>query len=401
MYIKTLSVSQLNNYIKKTMDNDFILKNVSLKGEISNWKRHNSGHIYFSLKDDEAKINCIMFRDYTSNIDFQADNGLAVIVTGRVTLYAKEGSVQLYCESIELDGIGKLHIEFEKLKNKLQNEGLFDSSYKKQIPKYPKKIGVITSPTGAAFRDIINVTKRRNDKIDLILYPSLVQGESASENIIRGIKYFNRRDDIELIIISRGGGSIEELWAFNEELLAREIFKSKKPIISGVGHETDFTISDFVSDLRAATPSSAAEVAVFNLKEFVEKLEYSKNVIKINGLKRIDSEKNRLMLYAERIKNNSPMNFISNQYFKIDALKDKIDDRINWNIENKKNYLSHLYALIEEKNPLNILNKGYSIVRDKDGNTIKTIEKLAKQEEIEIILSDGVAKIKSFDLAHD
>ncbi|GAA0177216.1 exodeoxyribonuclease VII large subunit [Clostridium sediminicola] len=398
MYIKTLSVSQLNNYIKKTMDNDFILKNVSLKGEISNWKRHSSGHIYFSLKDDESKINCIMFRDYASNIDFETDNGLSVIATGRVTLYSKEGAVQFYCESIELNGVGKLHIEFEKLKNKLQSEGLFDNIYKKQIPKYSKKIGIITSPTGAAFRDIINVAKRRNDKIDLILYPSLVQGEAASENIIRGIKYFNKRDDVELIIISRGGGSIEELWSFNEELLAREIYKSKKIIISAVGHETDFTISDFVSDLRAPTPSAAAEIAVFNINEYVEKLDYLKKMIKKNGLNKIDSEKNRLMLYSEKIKNNNPINFISNQYFKIDALKDKIDNSIYRKIEKESKSLAHLYELIEEKNPLNILKKGYSLVRDKDEKVIKTVENFKEQEEVEIVFSNGSAKIKEFHI---
>lgn len=394
MYIKTLSVSQLNNYIKKTMDNDFILKNVSLKGEISNWKRHSSGHIYFSLKDDDSKINCIMFRDYASNINFEAENGLSVIATGRVTLYAKEGSVQLYCESIELDGVGKLHIEFEKLKNKLQNEGLFDSSYKKEIPSHPMKIGVITSPTGAAIRDIINVTKRRNTIIDIILYPSLVQGDLASDNIKDGIKYFNGRKDVELIILTRGGGSIEELWAFNNENLAREIFKSKIPIISGIGHETDFTISDFVSDLRAPTPSAAAEIAVFNLKESIEKLEYFQKILRDDLWKKIDFEKNRLNLFSSKIDNYNPINFISNQYFRVDTLKDKIQESMLRGLRDQKNSLAHLHQLLQEKNPLNILNKGYSIIRDKDMNSIKTIEKLKEQEEFEVILSDGTAKIK-------
>lgn len=393
MYIKTLSVSQLNNYIKKTMDNDFILKNVSLKGEISNWKRHSSGHIYFSLKDDNSKINCIMFRDYTTNINSEVENGLAVIATGRVTLYAKDGSVQLYCESIELDGVGKLYIEFEKLKTKLQNEGLFDSSYKKKIPSHPMKLGVITSPTGAAIRDIINVTKRRNTSIDIILYPSLVQGDLASDNIIDGIKYFNERKDVELIILTRGGGSIEELWAFNNENLAREIFKSKIPIISGVGHETDFTISDFVSDLRASTPSAAAEIAAFNLNESIEKLDNFQKILNVHVLKKIDFEKNKLELFSSKIDNYNPINYISNQYFRIDTLKDKIQESMVRRIGEQKTFLAHQHQLLQEKNPLNILNKGYSIIRDKDRNPIKTVEKLKEQDEFEVILSDGAVKI--------
>ncbi|SHH37078.1 exodeoxyribonuclease VII large subunit [Clostridium grantii] len=392
MYIKTLTVTQLNNYIKKTMDGDFILKNVSLKGEISNWKKHSSGHIYFSLKDESGKINCIMFKEYADGLDFDPDNGISVEAMGRVTLYAKEGSVQLYCQSIKRDGVGDLFIQFEKLKKKLEEENLFSSNYKKSIPKFAMKVGVITSPTGAAIRDIINVAKRRNSKVELIIYPSLVQGDMAAANLIEGIKYFNEKNDVDLIILTRGGGSIEELWAFNNEDLARTIFKSKKPVICGVGHETDFTIADFVSDMRAPTPSAAAEIAIFNESEILEKLSYNMKMIKMKQIKRIDYEKNRVNLYKEKLQNYKPINYIANEYFKVDYLNKELRNTINSKIDKNKTLLSHTYALLQEKNPLNIINKGYSIIRDSDQKTIKSISILKEKKEIEVILADGREK---------
>ena len=262
MRIKTLTVSELNNYIKKTLDNDFILNNLLVKGEVSNLKYHSSGHIYFSLKDSISKINCVMFKSNSADLDFKLTEGMEVIANARCSIYPGTGSLQLYIEKLQKEGIGELHIKFEKLKKKLQDEGYFDEQYKKEIPKMPKRIGVVTSETGAVIRDIINVSKRRSSLIDIVLYPALVQGEGAYKTIINGIKYFNDTKSVDVIIIGRGGGSIEELWNFNEEDLAKEIFKSKLPIISAVGHEVDFTISDFVSDYRASTPSQAAEIAV-------------------------------------------------------------------------------------------------------------------------------------------
>jgi exodeoxyribonuclease VII large subunit len=389
MFIKTLTVTQLNNYIKKTMDGDFILKNVTLKGEISNWKKHSSGHIYFSLKDESGKINCIMFKEYADGLDFEVENGVSVEAAGKVTFYVKEGSVQLYCQSIKRDGVGDLFVQFEKLKKKLEQENLFSDYHKKSIPKFAMKVGVITSPTGAAIRDIINVTGRRNSKVDLIIYPSLVQGNTAPANLIQGIKYFSRRNDIDLIIITRGGGSIEELWAFNNEDLAREIYKCNKPIICGVGHETDFTIADFVSDMRAPTPSAAAEIAVFNENEALEKLSYKIKILKMKQIKKIDYEKNRLDLYKEKLQNYKPINYIANEYLRVDSLKKELKNTIISQMNNNKTLLSHTYALLQEKNPLNIISKGYSIIRDSDKNNIKSISTLKQNKEVEIILADG------------
>lgn len=273
MHVKTLTVSQLNRYVKNTLDADFILNNASVKGEISNLKIHSSGHIYFSLKDEGSKINCVMFKSYAYKLNFNLENGMNIIAHGNVSVYGKEGSYQLYVKEMKREGIGDLYIAFEKLKEKLKNEGLFDESNKKEIPRFCKKIGgVITSPTGAALRDIINVTKRRNKGIELLIYPALVQGTDASKTLVDGIKTLNKVEDVDIIILARGGGSIEELWAFNNEDLAYTIYNSKKPIITGVGHETDFTIVDFVSDRRAPTPSAAAEIAAFDREVLMKEI---------------------------------------------------------------------------------------------------------------------------------
>src|SRR5471030_150510 len=262
MNIKTLTVSEVTNYIKRMLDNDFILSNLSVKGEISNLKYHGSGHIYFTLKDSNGKVNCVMFKGSAVSLDFVLEEGMEVIIKGRVSIYPATGSFQLYCDEIKKEGIGDLFIKFEKLKEKLSKAGYFDEACKKPLPKYPKKIGIVTSPTGAAILDIINVSTRRSKLVDLILYPASVQGINAYKEIITGINYFNKKKSVDIIIVGRGGGSIEELWNFNEEELAKAIFNSKIPIISAVGHEIDFTISDFVADVRAATPSQGAEIAV-------------------------------------------------------------------------------------------------------------------------------------------
>ena len=266
MKLRALDISEANSYIKRILTNDPILYNLRVKGEISNFKVHSSGNVYLSLKDEKSKLNCIIFK---SNYDksLNLDNGVKIIATGYISVYERDGAYQLYINEVEIEGIGNLYIEFNKLKEKLKNEGLFDSKYKKQIPKMPRSIGVVTSPTGAVIRDIINVTKRRFPKVDIKLYPVNVQGDKSAEDICSGIEFFNRMENVDTIIVGRGGGSLEELWSFNEEIVAREIFKSKIPIISAVGHETDFTICDFVSDMRAPTPSAAAEIATPDLSE--------------------------------------------------------------------------------------------------------------------------------------
>lgn len=398
MNIKALSVSQLNNYIKKVMDNDFILKNASIKGEISNFKLHSSGHAYFSLKDEYSKINCIMFKSYVKNLKFIPQNGDNVTINGRVSVYNKEGTYQFYCEGIKKEGIGDLFIAFEELKNKLYAEGLFEDNNKKYIPKYAKKIGVVTSPTGAAIRDIINVATRRNKGIDILIYPSLVQGDNASLNIIDGIKYFNTREDIDIIIIARGGGSIEELWAFNDERLAYAIYNSRKPIISGVGHETDFTIADFVSDRRAPTPSAAAEIAVCKLEEVNNTIYNYKSKLQSLVENNISFKYSYLNSLIKDLKLNSPENYIANQYVKIDSLKERLLNKTLYKIDIEKNNLVKINSLLTSSNPLNILNKGFSIVQDENNNVITEGRQLNNDDVIKVTLKKGKIKMRINDI---
>ncbi|OBR94895.1 MULTISPECIES: exodeoxyribonuclease VII large subunit [Clostridium] len=394
MYIKTLTVSDINNYIKKTLDNDFILANCSIKGEVSNLKLHTSGHIYFSLKDKFSKINCIMFRGDAENLNFIPEDGMKVIVKGRVSLYEKEGLYQLYCKEMKPDGMGELYLAFEKLKVKLEQKGLFNESHKRKIPTYAKKIGVITSSTGAAVKDIINVTKRRNKKVQLLIYPSLVQGANASSDVIKGIEVLNSIEDVDLIIIARGGGSIEELWCFNDEKLAESIYNSKKPIITGVGHEIDYTIVDFVSDRRAPTPSAAAEIAVFNLEETLQKLNNYKNRLYTCAKDKIKDEKNRLNFLKKTLDLNSPLIYIANQYSNVDKLKELLNFKLNVKINEKKEKLAKINALLSAHNPLNILNRGYSIIEDDENNGINSIEELNKKDKIKVTMKDGTSKFK-------
>ncbi|KGN00978.1 exodeoxyribonuclease VII large subunit [Clostridium novyi A str. 4570] len=398
MQMKTLSVSELNNYIKNVIDNDFILKNSKIKGEISNFKIHVSGHIYFSLKDKNSKINCIMFRSYARGLKFIPENGDNVILKGRVSVYQKDGAYQFYCEDIEKEGVGDLFIAFEALKKKLYNEGLFDEYNKKEIPRFAKKIGVITSPTGAAVKDIINVSKRRNKGVELLIYPALVQGENAPKDLINGINYFSNRDDIDTIIIARGGGSIEELWAFNNEDLAYAIYNCNKPVISGVGHETDFTICDFVSDRRAPTPSAAAEIGVFNLNEVNTNIENYKNRLYNLIRNTINLKFKELNSLENAIKINSPMNTIANEYIKIDNLKNKLCHKIESKIEYEKIKLSKANSLLNAHNPLNILSKGFSIIKDEKNNVITTKEKIEENTCINITLKDGSTKVRISDV---
>ncbi|MFL0268387.1 exodeoxyribonuclease VII large subunit [Candidatus Clostridium radicumherbarum] len=389
MFIKTLSVSALNNYIKKTMDSDFILNNLNIKGEISNFKLHSSGHIYFSLKDESSKINCIMFRSHASTLKFMPKDGEAVIVKGRVSVYEKDGTYQLYCEEMSQVGLGELYIKYEELKNKLEALGLFDVRHKKAIPKYPKRVGVITSPTGAAIRDIINVSRRRNASTDMLLYPALVQGLNASEDIIRGIDYFNSIEDLDLIILARGGGSIEELWAFNNENLAYAIYNSKKPTISGIGHETDFTIADFVSDKRASTPSAAAELAIPSSKEIEIMLSSYKNKVSSSINSYLTFLSNKVDGLNKTLELNNPMNYIINQYNQIDRFKDKLNHNIKAKLQTDKEQLSKMNAILNAHNPLKVLDKGYSLIEDIEGNIVSELSVLKTKEKVKISLKDG------------
>ncbi|MGG7058690.1 exodeoxyribonuclease VII large subunit [Clostridium tertium] len=394
MKIKTLTVSEVNNYIKKILDNDFILNNLLVKGEISNLKYHSSGHIYFSLKDSSSKINCVMFKSSSMGLDFKLEDGMQVIANARCSIYQGTGALQLYIDKLSKEGLGDLHIKFEKLKKRLEEEGYFDYEHKKPIPKMPRRIGVVTSETGAVIRDIINVTKRRSSIVDIVLYPALVQGNGAYKTIIEGIRYFNDKKLVDTIIIGRGGGSLEELWNFNEEDLAKEIFKSKIPIISAVGHEVDFTISDFVSDFRASTPSQAAEIAV-PLESDIRNLirDYEDKIYKIT-IDTLVYEKERLNNYKKILTLNSPEVVLSNSYMEIDRLQDKMKNILLNKIEKEKIKIKSLNDLLEAHNPINVLKKGFAIVEDKDNNVISSKEELEKIDEINIIFSDGKIKGK-------
>ena len=387
MKLRALDISEANSYIKRILTNDPILYNLRVKGEISNFKVHSSGNVYLSLKDEKSKLNCIIFR---SNYDksLKLDNGVKIIASGYISVYERDGAYQLYINEVEIEGIGNLYMEFNKLKEKLKKEGLFDPKYKKEIKKMPRAIGVVTSPTGAVIRDIINVIKRRFPKVDIKLYPVNVQGEKSAEDICSGIEFFNRMENVDTIIVGRGGGSLEELWSFNEEIVAREIFKSKIPIISAVGHETDFTICDFVSDMRAPTPSAAAEIATPDLSEIYYKLDNIKNRMNrsLNNQVLLDNEK--LSNTFEKINNYMKSYIIRDKVIQIDQIYDKINFRLEQNLETSKEKLSKKAALLHNLSPLATISRGYSIV-EKNRQIINSIEDVNINDEINIILQDG------------
>ena len=406
---KYLTISSITKYLKFKLDTDDNLKNVYLKGEISNFKSHSMGHLYFSLKDENSKINAIMFSLNAKKLKFSPSDGLKVLVTGRISVYEPTGNYQIYVEEMEEDGLGNLYIEFEKLKEKLSKEGLFSPEHKKKIPKIPEKIGIITAPTGAAIKDILSTLKRRFPYTENILFPSLVQGENAKEDIVSKIKLANTYD-LDLIILGRGGGSIEDLWPFNEEVVARAIYESKIPIVSAVGHEVDYTIADFVADLRAPTPTGAAEMVTPNIDDIIKHLNNYK--LRLNEF--IYKEIKYKKLYLESIKNSyiikNPMIIYENKKQNLLLLVDRYNNYINNKLNDykikfnnlKNSYIlnnpeklyidkkQNLYNLIDKLeliNPLNTLKRGYSLVyKDK---LIKSIKEIKKDDILNIKLSDG------------
>ena len=388
MNIKTLTVTEVSNYIKRVIDNDFILGNLSVKGEISNLKFHSSGHIYFSLKDEASKINCVMFKSKAMYLDVDLEEGMQIVVKGKASIYPATGSMQIYCEEINKEGIGELFIKFEKLKKKLESKGYFETYNKKELPRYPRRIGVVTSPTGAAIRDIINVIKRRNGMVDIVLYPAKVQGINAYKEIIEGIQYFNEKNNVDLLIVGRGGGSIEELWNFNEEALAEVVYNSNLPIISAVGHEVDFTICDFVSDVRAATPSQGAEIAVpleNDIKQEIERISLYLDDTIYNKIKNFRNE----IISMERIlKIHSPLSKIQNCYLEVDKLKDRLDFVLRTKLNKEKQRLESLNNLLIAHNPINVLSRGYAIIEDNDA-LIKSKEQLKEEKNLKITFKDG------------
>ncbi|NME83497.1 exodeoxyribonuclease VII large subunit [Clostridium sp. SM-530-WT-3G] len=389
MKIKTLTVSEVNSYIKRILDNDFILSNLSVKGEISNLKYHSSGHIYFSLKDDNGKVNCVMFKGNAAYLDFELEEGMEVVITGRASLYPATGSFQLYCDEIKKEGQGELFIKFEKLKEKLSKQGFFDEDHKKELPRYPRRIGVVTAETGAAIRDIINVVTRRNKYVDIVLYPAKVQGVGAYKEIIEGIKYFNKNKSVDLIIVGRGGGSIEELWNFNEEELAKAVYLSSLPVISAVGHEIDFTICDFVADMRAATPSQGAEIAVPLDSEMINNIKDASKMLDMNIQNRIKSCRLEVENAQRILRIHSPISSIANSYLEVDKLRERLNFVIKNKINREKNKIEGLNNLLTAYNPIKVISKGYAIIEDDENQLIVSKEQLAENKNIKISLRDG------------
>ena len=387
---KYITITQLTRYIKFQIDNDKNLNQVFLRGEISNFKAHTRGHFYFTLKDENSRINAIMFSFNTKNVKFQPQDGMKVLVTGKISVFESSGNYQIYVEDMIEDGIGNLHIAFEQLKEKLKGEGLFDPAYKKPIPKIPEKIGVITAPTGAAIRDIISTINRRFPLSEVILFPALVQGEEAKDDIVKKLKI---ADDfgVDVIILGRGGGSIEDLWAFNEEIVARAVFAAKTPIISAVGHEIDFTICDFVADLRAETPTGAAERAVPNISDVINYINQLKIRSNQNIINKVENNKVLLTKLKESYILKNPISIYEIKEQKLDISIDKLNTLIKNMLDTYTINIQNIIDKIEILNPMNVLKRGYSIVRKDD--KLSTIKKLNKGEKISIQMSSG--KIKS------
>lgn len=384
-----LTVSQLNDYIKAKIDSDKILQNIWLKGEISNFVHHKTGHLYFTVKDNSSLIRSLMFASSASKLPFKPENGMKVILHGRVASYVRDGIYNFYADSMEPDGIGALYIAYEQLKKKLDAEGLFRPEYKKTLPKIPSRVGVITSPTGAAVRDIINVISRRFPFAEIVIYPSLVQGDGAPPQLIAGIDYFNTHKRADVIILGRGGGSIEDLWAFNNEALARAVFASRIPIISAVGHETDFTICDFVADRRAPTPSAAAELAVPETAELQRKISNIVGRMATLVESSLGVKRKTLVSLAESKVLRDPVHVLDEKKTRLIFDTDKLENAMKLYTAQKKTKLERSASKLEALNPLSVLLRGFSAVFKEDGKLIKSVNDTAVGDPLRLRTADG------------
>ena len=392
-YNSAVTVTDLNKYIKDKIDNDENLNSVLVKGEISNFKNHYTGHLYFTLKDENSLIKCIMFKSSAVNLKFMPKDGLKVIIYGTVSVFERDGVYQIYCKMMQEDGMGSLHIAFEELKSKLGEEGLFSEEHKKKIPVMPKCIGVLTSNTGSVIRDIINVSTRRNPNVYIKLLPVPVQGEGAAVKIAEAIKIMNEKKLADVIIVARGGGSLEDLWPFNEEIVARAIYESELPIISAVGHETDFTIADFVADLRAPTPSAAAELAVPNISDVLLKLKSYNNRYRLALKKKVDFMKLSYEKCMNRRAFREPLQTINERYILLDKNVKSIQNEIMSIYKDKKSKAINTIEKLDALSPLKTLTRGYSIT-EMNGKVVKSVKELKENDEINIRFKDGVTKAK-------
>ena len=391
------SVKQVNSYVKNMFSQDFMLNHIYVKGEVSNCKYHTSGHIYFSLKDESGTIACVMFASARSGLSFRMQEGQNVIVLGSVSVYERDGKYQLYAKEIILDGAGALYERFEALKKELEEMGMFAVEYKQPIPRYVKSVGIVTAPTGAAVRDIINISKRRNPYVQLILYPALVQGEGAAASIVRGIRMMEQQN-VDVIIVGRGGGSMEDLWAFNEEAVARAIFESTIPIISAVGHETDTLISDYVADLRAPTPSAAAELAVYELSSVQIMCEEYKRRMYQQIRQRIDFSRRQTEQMAFRLKVAHPRQKLNEQRQYLADLDSRMRIRMNSALEESRHKLAIYIEKMKGLSPLQKLNQGYAYVTDKSGRTVRSIKDTKQGEVLDVYVTDGRVRTQVMDI---
>lgn len=395
---QVFTVTALNEYIKMKLETDEALVRVFIRGEISNFTNHKSGHFYFTVKDETSRIAAVMFRSSASKLAFIPENGMKVIVGGRVSAYVRDGQYQIYVDTLEPDGVGALYIAYEQLKAKLGAEGLFDEAKKKPLPRYPMRIGVITSPTGAAIRDIINILGRRFPIAEVVLYPSLVQGESAAPQLIEGLRYFNEKKNVNVIIIGRGGGSLEDLWAFNSEALVREVAASELPVISAVGHEIDFTLCDFAADRRAPTPSAAAELAVPERYELKRKLGNVTARLELLEGKKLELLRSTLERMKKSRALTDPRNFIDDKRMALGIAEDKLYNRITFLLERKKSALAGKTAKLDAMNPLSVLSRGYGAAFAPDGTVIRSAAQVEKGSDISLMLSDGTVRATVCDI---
>ena len=388
-----ISISELNSYIKNKIADDEYLNNVLVKGEISNFKNHYTGHMYFTLKDENSLIKCIMFKSYAQKLDFVPKDGMKVFALGSVSVFERDGIYQIYVKAMQEDGVGVLYKKYEELKHRLEEEGYFDVAHKQKIPKMPETIGVLTSQTGSVIRDIINVSTRRNPNVHIRLLPVPVQGEGAAEKIADGIRIMNENKLADVLILARGGGSLEDLWPFNEEIVAHAIYNSEIPVISAVGHETDFSISDFVADLRAPTPSAAAELAVPDIYEIKQKINTSRNRLRLALIKKVEIMKLRYEKCMSSRVFKDPLRNINDNYLKIDTFIKRLENTIKTKQKEEKTKYVELISKLDTLSPLKTLTRGYSLI-EKDGEIIKSVNDVKSEEKIDIRFVDGVKKAK-------
>ena len=382
-------VSQVNAYIKNILDSDGMLGNICIRGELSNYKVYPSGHHYFSMKDAQSAIRCVMFRGSAGHLRFRPENGMKVIAAGRVTVFERDGAYQLYCTELIPDGLGDLHIAFEQLKRKLHAEGLFDPSCKKPLPKYPHRIAIITSSAGAAVRDMLRILGKRYPLSKVMLLPVRVQGAEAPAEICGAIRYANKHQLADVIITGRGGGSIEDLWAFNDERVARVIFASQIPVVSAVGHEPDVTISDYVADLRAATPSNGAELVAPDQLELMQNLRHISDRMETAIKRMLTLHRQTLSAYAGKRVLQSPQNYLDDRRLHLDHLCNKFSSASKHYLDTKKRSFIHLTASLDAMSPLKVLSRGYSMAKNESGEIIRSIAQASQNDILTIHLEDG------------